>query len=127
MAAKAFNTTDPLGVKWTEKAFALLQSGALTADVLVKGGVKIVRVDGTCPYCEDHLHYTESLTAVTEGSEGILPSGGGGGGARLDGDGEPTYEEFTVTCGCSETHEGDPKKGTGCGTSFRISVLTPNE
>jgi hypothetical protein len=126
MAAKPFNTTDPLGIKWTEKAFELLQSGALAADVIVKSGVKIVRVDGTCPYCEDHLHYTDSLTAVTEGSEGILPPSGGG-RDRLAADGEPIYEEFTVTCGCSEAHEGDPKKGTGCGTSFRVSVLIPNE
>jgi hypothetical protein len=126
---KPFNKTDPLALKWTERAFELLQQGKLRAEVIVSHGVKVVRVDGTCPYCDDHLHYTDSLTAVTEGSEALL-GGGGGGGIGTEGiesPREPQYDEFTVTCGCSEPHEGDPEKETGCGTSFRISVLVPDE
>jgi hypothetical protein len=125
-APKPFNKTDPLSMRWTEKALELLQDGKLDAEVIVSHGVTVVRVDGICPYCDDHLHYTESLTAVTEGGEGAAGRGDAGGEAIVAAR-EPRYEEFTVTCGCSESHEGDPKKATGCGTSFRVSVLVPDE
>jgi hypothetical protein len=118
VSAKPYNTDSPLSMEWTKKALELLNAGKISVEVINQKGVRIVEVDGICPYCEDPLHYTDSLTAVTEGSPGDLPEGGDG-----VGDGGPTYEELTVTCGCGEQHAGDPKKGTGCGTSFRVSVL----
>ena len=115
MAAKPFNTTNPRAMEWTEKAFALLEAGKLEAEATVKDGITVVSAYGTCPYCDDHLRFSDTLNAVTEG-------GGGVDELERRGD-EPVYQEFTVTCGCDQSHEGDPKKATGCGTSFRVRVL----
>jgi hypothetical protein len=116
---RPFNRTDPLAMRWTERAYELLQSGELSADVISADGVRVVRVDGNCPYCDDHVHYVEPLTAVTEGMEGVLGSTRGSATPPR----EPRYEEITVTCGCSESHPGNPTESTGCGTSFRIAIL----
>ena len=112
-------------MKWTERAFELLQAGDLHAEVITKAGGKVVRVNGTCPYCQDELRYSESLIAVTEGSERAI--GGGTDLAVAEAATEPRYEEFIATCGCSESHDGDPNKGTGCGTSFRVAVLASDD
>jgi hypothetical protein len=113
-----FNTADPMAMKWTERALELLNGGQLSAQVISHGSVVVVQVDGSCPYCDDHIHCTEQLTAVTEGTEGVARrTGGYAAPAPATG-----YKDVTVTCGCNEAHAGDPKKGTGCGTSFRIRV-----
>jgi len=114
---KPFNIADPLSEEWTRRALELLKSGALNASVRTTDEMRVGHVDGECPYCADNLHCVEPLSAVTEGVEDLL------GPKRGAEPAEARYEEFTVTCGCSRSHPGDPKKGVGCGTSFRVAVL----
>ena len=117
-----FNTIDPLAPKWTDRALELLLSGDLSAQIAAVEGIRVARIDGTCPYCGDELHITEPLTAVTEGTEGVRGRGLADGTEFGDEANEACYEEVTATCGCDVTHSGNPNKSAGCGTSFRISI-----
>ena len=96
-----------------------MQSGKLKADVISAGSVRVARAEGLCPYCEDHIYVTEPLSAVSEGFKAVLGRKDVGQGHKS----EPTYDEVTFTCGCSEAHEGGPEHTTGCGTRFRIAIL----
>jgi hypothetical protein len=116
-----FNTTDPFAMKWTDRAFDLLKNGKMSAHIVTVEGIKAARIDGSCPYCDDQIHLTEPLTAITQGSDGFL---GRGIASRDEAEltGSVRFQDVTITCGCNEPHAGDPNKSTGCGTSFRISV-----
>jgi hypothetical protein len=105
-----------MALAWTQRSYELLQEGRLQASICTQRGIQIERVDGACPYCGDAIGYAAPRTVVTEGSEAKLT-------ADLDygGDG-PAYTSITVTCGCAVTHPGNPAKGLGCGTTFRIEI-----
>ncbi len=117
-----FNASDPLARKWTDRALELLLSGDLSAQIVAVEGIRVARMEGTCPYCGDVLHITVPLKAVTEGTEGVRGRGLTDGTEFGDAAGEARYEELTATCGCDVMHPGNPSKSAGCGTSFRIKM-----
>lgn len=115
--------------RWTETAFRLLESGALTASVTASDNVSSAVIEGSCPRCVHQFTDRRPLTAVTNGlgaSRAGLP---GSSGTDL-GDPAGVYETVVldVTCSCGLAHPprepGTPDAGAagGCGVSFRIEL-----
>ena len=108
---------------WTEKAFSMLESGALQGEVVSRDGVVRSRVWGPCPRCQECGHQIDdqqTLTAVTN-----LMGPAWRGATRSPGGSEDTGQEFVpvdVSCGCGRTHPGGPTGSTGCGVSFRVEL-----
>jgi hypothetical protein len=101
--------------RWTEHAFALVQTGKLHAEIQQPHpGVRVSHVWGQCPRCGHHLDDKQTLSAVT----GLL------GVRRPDSTTHDTadVEPIDVGCGCGTTHPGAPPDTTGCGVSFRIEL-----
>jgi hypothetical protein len=120
---KPFNNADAYAMRWTERALDLVNASKLKVGITQVQSIKVAIADGECPYCGDHMRDVRTLTAVTEGSDGVL---GGKGVATRSGTSLEAltikYEDVTFTCGCSVAHPGGPKGQTGCGTHFRLSV-----
>lgn len=101
--------------EWTERAFELLGTGTLRAEIQEhRPGVRWAHVWGRCPRCGHHLDDWQPLSAVT----GVLGDrrSGSDAGEILD------VEPVDVGCGCGTAHPGAPDGVTGCGVSFRIEL-----
>ncbi len=102
-------TTD---FRWTERAFALLDSQDLRILPHEAGGAPCFVVTGPCPRCDHHL-VDRQVTAALTGLSG--PSRGEGGEAVK-------VVSLDVTCSCGNAHQNAPQGATGCGVSFRIEA-----
>jgi hypothetical protein len=101
--------------EWTERAFELLGTGKLGAEIQQRRpGVRWSHVWGQCPRCGHRIDDWQPLSAVT----GLV------GGRRPDFAADDTADVETVDigCGCGTTHPGAPADTTGCGVSFRIEL-----
>ncbi|MFF2627027.1 hypothetical protein ACFVUN_14765 [Kitasatospora griseola] len=118
--------------RWTEAAFELLESGALTARVMTNDNVSSAVVEGACPRCVHQFADRRALTVVTSGIGGSR-SGAGMGGTHL---GEPGGTDgyqvvLDITCSCGVAHPIDASGAAGsnaaggCGVSFRIELAGP--
>ncbi|MFE0821460.1 hypothetical protein [Streptomyces sp. NPDC058847] len=119
---------------WTEAAFRLLESGALTATVTARDNIASAVVDGVCPRCAHPFTDRRSLTAVTNGLGGTRADAPGGGGVGLaEPAGVPEAVVLDVTCSCGVSHPtGEPGAAdatalTGCGVSFRIELAPDHD
>jgi len=101
---------------WTERAFELLETGKLRAEIQEpRAGARWSHVWGQCPRCGHYIDDRQPLSAVT----GLV-------GSRRP----ETFthnivvdvEPVDVGCGCGTTHSGAPADTTGCGVSFRIEL-----
>ena len=111
-----YETDAPNAYQWTTTAFDYLEGGKLSASVNEAGGVQTANVHGACPRCGDAFNFSQVLDAVTGESAGVL-------GRRFTLRGED-YVPLTVSCWCTEPHEGRPKGvDHGCGINFRVDVL----
>lgn len=100
---------------WTERAFELLETGKLYAEIQQpRRGLRVSHVWGQCPRCGHRIDDWQPLSAVT-GLVGEHRPDSGAGGA-LD------VEPVDIGCGCGTTHPGAPADTTGCGVSFRIEL-----
>lgn len=100
---------------WTERAFDLLETGKLKAEIQERRpGVRWSHVWGQCPRCGHRIDDWQPLSAVT----GLV------GGRRPDSAARDTadVEPVDIGCGCGTTHPGAPADTTGCGVSFRIEL-----
>lgn len=110
--------------QWTEKAFAMLESGTLHGEVISREGVVRSKVWGSCPRCQEcghELDDRQTLTAVTNlmGRDWLTTRGQGkDSGAEAS----PVFVAVDVSCGCGKTHPGGPAGSTGCGVSFRVEL-----
>lgn len=82
---------------------------------------------GTCPRCDDQVHYREWLILVASSlrvnktqMEAILAHLDEVGVDRSHGD-----ETFDLTCSCDIAHPNRPKDKQGCGATFRVRVSWP--
>jgi hypothetical protein len=100
---------------WTERAFELLEAGALRVEIQERRpGVRTSHVWGECPRCGHRIDDWQQLSAVTGLVGGRQPNS-----SRPDtGDVEP----IDIGCGCGCTHPGAPADTTGCGVSFRVEL-----
>ena len=106
----------PTAYQWTEKAFELLSSGALTVAVRTDHDVQVAEASGTCPRCTDDVAFTQVLDAVTGEDYGTL-------GETVTAVIDP-YRTIVVACRCSGTHADRPEGvKTGCGISFKVDIL----
>lgn len=110
VALDYLRTTD---YRWTERAFALLQTGELTIAPYEGGDVSCYVVSGRCPRCDHHLVDRQVTTALT-GLSG--PSRGGAGE-------QSAVVTLEVTCSCGNEHGNAPEGAAGCGVSFRIEAV----
>ena len=110
---------------WTEKAFSMLESGALQGEVVSRDGVVRSRVWGTCPRCQECGHQIDdrqTLTAVTNlmgrdmareprvaraGSEDSWPR---------------SLSRWMCRVAAEGPIPGGPTGSTGCGVSFRVEL-----
>lgn len=100
---------------WTERAFELLETGKLRAEIQQPHpGVRVAHVWGQCPRCGHQLDDWQPLSAVT----GLIGARRPDSATHDDADVEP----IDVSCGCGMTHLGAPADTTGCGVSFRIEL-----
>ena len=110
--------------QWTEKAFGMLESGALHGEVVSRDGVVRSRVWGGCPRCQEcghELDDRQTLTAVTNlmGREWLTTRGQG---QDSGGEAGPVFVAVDVSCGCGKNHADGPAGSTGCGVSFRVEL-----
>lgn len=117
--------------RWTEAAFEMLESGALTARVMTSDNVSSAVVEGACPRCVHHFTDRRPLTAVTSGIGGSRTgvhgtSTGPVGPAGMYGYGVPVVLDVTCSCGVAHPAEAsgaaDSNPVGGCGVSFRIEL-----
>jgi hypothetical protein len=111
--------------EWTEKAFTMLETGALHGEVVSRDGVVRSRVWGGCPRCHEcghELDDRQTLTAVTNlmGREWRVATRGQGQDSA--GQAGPVFVSVDVSCGCGKTHAGGLAGSTGCGVSFRVEL-----
>jgi hypothetical protein len=100
---------------WTERAFELLESGRLRAEIRQpRPGVLASHVWGRCPRCGHDIDDWQPLSAVT----GLTGSRQPGSTTRDTTDVEPV----DINCGCGTVHSGAPADITGCGVSFRVEL-----
>ncbi|MFF8911651.1 hypothetical protein [Streptomyces olivaceoviridis] len=114
--------------RWTEAAFHLLESGALTASVAARDNISSAVVEGVCPRCVHHFTDRRPLTAVTNGLGGSRAGvPGSGGTALVEPAGAYAPVVLDVTCSCGVPHPTGPGAADasatgGCGVSFRIEL-----
>lgn len=100
---------------WTERAFELLEAGALQAEIQERRlGGRWSHVWGKCPRCGHAIDDWQPLSAVT----GLVA------GRRRDSAARDVIdvELVDIGCGCGTTHPGAPAGTTGCGVSFRVEL-----
>lgn len=98
---------------WTERAFELLETGRLSAEIQQPSpGVEASHVWGKCPRCGHDVDDWQPLSTVT----GLIGSRGPDSAAP----GTVAVETVDISCGCGIVHPGAPDDTTGCGVSFRI-------
>lgn len=97
--------------RWTERAFHLIESGGMQADLVVGEGVVTATVGGPCPRCGHQFADRQVGQAVTAVR-------GGHSGKPL-----PRTVVIDVSCGCGEPHTGAPEQVTGCGVAFRVQLV----
>jgi hypothetical protein len=110
---------------WTEKAFGMLEGGALHGEVVSRDGVVRARVWGACPRCQEcghELDDRQTLTAVTNLMGRDWRLGIRSHGQDTGRDLGPVFVPVDVSCGCGKTHKGAPAGSTGCGVSFRVEL-----
>lgn len=117
---KPFNNVDPYAMRWSERARDLVNAGKLTISRKLVESIKVAVAEGECPYCGDYLKDVQIMTAVTEGSDGVLGRGVAKRTTTTLGILIEKYEDVTFTCGCGIAHPGGEKSKTGCGTFFRL-------
>ncbi len=99
--------------EWTERAFELLQTGQLRAEIhKPRAGVEASHVWGRCPRCEHQVDDWQPLSTVT----GMI----GSRSAESAAPDAANVESVDVSCGCGTVHPTAPDGITGCGVSFRI-------
>lgn len=108
--------------RWTERAFELLETGKLRAEIKQpRQGVRVAHVWGQCPRCGHHLDDWQPLSALT----GVV------GTRRPDSAAHDAVdvEVIDVGCGCGMVHSDAPAETTGCGVSFRIELepISPSD
>ncbi|GHJ36353.1 hypothetical protein [Streptomyces sp. TS71-3] len=115
--------------RWTEAAFRLLESGALTASVTASDNVSSAVVEGACPRCVHRFTDRRPLTAVSNGlgeSRAGVPGSGGRDLVEPAGSREPVVLDVTCSCGVAHPTGGpgtaDASATGGCGVSFRIEL-----
>jgi hypothetical protein len=97
--------------RWTERAFHLIESGRIQADMVVGEGVVTATIGGPCPRCGHQFvdrQVGQAVTAVRGGHRG---------------EPLPRTAVIDVSCGCGETHTGAPGEITGCGVAFRVQLV----
>ena len=110
---------------WTEKAFGMLESGALRGEVVSRDGVARSRVWGPCPRCQECGHEIDdrqTLTAVTNLMGREWRAATRDHGQDDGGEAGPVFVSVDVSCGCGKSHLGGPAGSTGCGVSFRVEL-----
>lgn len=110
---------------WTEKAFGMLETGALHGEVISRDGVVRSRVWGPCPRCQESRHELDdrqTLTAVTNLMGRDWRLGTRGHSQNEGGEAGPVFVPVDVSCGCGKAHRGGPGGSTGCGVSFRVEL-----
>lgn len=115
MTVFSYETDAANAYEWTSKAFDYLVDGKLSASVEKAGGIRTAVVRGECPRCSDTINFSQVLDAVS--GESLTTRGP----SRVTRD--AGYVELTVTCCCTEPHDGRPASVThGCGINFRVDV-----
>jgi hypothetical protein len=102
---------------WTVKAYNMMVSGELHAQVISRDDVVTSRVWGPCPRCGDTLDDRQTHTAVTD-LIGTLRRNH----TLASGEAEERYFPVDVSCRCGRVHDGTPQEVTGCGISFRVEL-----
>lgn len=117
MTTVSYETDAPNAYEWTSKAFDYLVDGKLSASVEKAAGIRTAVVRGECPRCSDTMNFSQVLDAVSGES---LTTRGPSLSTRDAG-----YLELTVSCCCTEPHDGRPASVThGCGINFRVDVAS---
>ena len=108
-----YETAAPNAYRWTETAYDYLTGDKLFAKVEQASGIQTAVVTGRCPRCGDNVNFSQVHDAVSGESLGRRgPSRAGR---------EAGYVELTVSCCCTEPHEGRPEGVShGCGINFRV-------
>jgi len=107
----------PNAYGWTERAYDLLQEGKLGVTIATTSGVRTAIVGGACPNCQDEVNFRQVLDTVTGDSLSTL-------GRYHRGTEHDRYLTLTVSCRCTERHEGRPDAvAHGCGINFVVDVL----
>jgi hypothetical protein len=117
-----YETAAPSAYRWTTTAYDYLEDGTLSARVEKAGGIRTAVVSGDCPHCQDNVNFSQVLDGVS--GESRTTAGGKRftrGAKRFTRD--AGFVELTVTCCCTEPHEGRPADVShGCGINFRVDV-----
>lgn len=116
------NTADEA---WGRLALDLYQRRQLQVQAFDTEGVVSAQIWGICPRCGHELDVQQTLSIPIVGLRGSR-----GLWAALIRREAPTPagipDSVEADCGCGQTHPGAPAQVTGCGVSFRLPTIPPD-
>ncbi|GGN99361.1 hypothetical protein [Nocardia rhizosphaerihabitans] len=110
-----FELKNPTAYQWTEKAYDLLLTDALTVALTVRHRIEIATASGDCPRCGHDVQFSMERDAPIPGTIGGL--------GTEDSSMTEDYVAVDVECRCKGGHPGRPDGiSKGCGIVFRTEV-----
>lgn len=109
-----------IAFKWTNRAFDLLTTGEMTATLVERDGFVTTVIEGPCPRCGHFIADRQLHTALVSAGSGLR----GLTDDHVVRDAPYDVIAVDVTCGCGLVHPPAPMDVTGCGTSFRIELVS---